>query len=257
MRRADARVSPQHQTQFREEGYFILEKAINEPTLDLLRNACSQMIRRIETQMDEAGTDTIGINHRHKRYFSHSGWYRDIPALKRFIFGEVMADICRQTIGPNAYLFNEIFVVKAAEVGMHFGWHQDSGYIPYRHTPYLTCWCALDDMSEANGTVYILPYSKAGTRDYVRHVRQEATNDLVGYHGDDPGIPVIVPAGGIAVFSSTCFHRSGSNTTNKPRRAYVLQYEPEIIPDETGGGHRDLADPFLLHGEKVMTCSTE
>lgn len=25
------------------------------------------------------------------------------------------------------------------------------------HKPYLTCWCTLDDVSEENGTVYVLP----------------------------------------------------------------------------------------------------
>jgi hypothetical protein len=35
------------------------------------------------------------------------------------------------------------------------------------------------------------------------HVRDKQSNDLVGYFGDDPGDPVIVPAGSIACFSST------------------------------------------------------
>jgi hypothetical protein len=48
----------------------------------------------------------------------------------------------------------------------------------------------------------------AGTRNVVEHVRDEETNNLVGYFGDDPGDPVIVPAGSIACFSTTVFHRS-------------------------------------------------
>ena len=80
---------------------------------------------------------------------------------------------------------------------------------------YLTCWIALDDVSEANGTVYLLPYERAGTRDVVVHVRDEETNDMIGYFGDDAGDPVVVPAGSIACFSSTVFHRSGPNTTEQ------------------------------------------
>jgi ectoine hydroxylase-related dioxygenase (phytanoyl-CoA dioxygenase family) len=64
-------------------------------------------------------------------------------------------------------------------------------------------------MTEANGTMYLLPYSRAGTRGVVKHVRDKESNDLVGYFGDDPGYPVIVPAGSIACFSTTLFHRSG------------------------------------------------
>jgi ectoine hydroxylase-related dioxygenase (phytanoyl-CoA dioxygenase family) len=124
------------------------------------------------------------------------------------------------------YLFNEQYVVKAAEQGMRFSWHQDSGFVDYPHRPYLTCWIALDDMTEANGTVYLLPYARAPTREVVEHVRDDASNDLVGYSGDDAGDPVIVAAGSIACFSSTLLHRSGPNTTDRMRRVYVAQYRP-------------------------------
>ena len=105
--------------------------------------------------------------------------------MRRFLFSELMAQVARAALGDTVYLFNEQYVVKAAERGMKFGWHQDSGFIPYRHSPYLTCWIALDDVSEANGTVYLLPYARAGTREVVQHVRDEETNDMIGYFGDD------------------------------------------------------------------------
>ena len=109
--------------------------------------------------------------------------------MRRFLLSDLMVQIARAALGDTVYLFNEQYVVKAAERGMHFGWHQDSGFIPYPHPPYLTCWITLDDVSEANGTVYLLPYSRAGTRDVVPHVRDEETNDMIGYFGDDPGDP--------------------------------------------------------------------
>ena len=50
-----------------------------------------------------------------------------------------MAEVCKATIGDNAVLFNEQWVVKGAEQGMNFAWHQDSGYVlaedPGRITP--------------------------------------------------------------------------------------------------------------------------
>jgi ectoine hydroxylase-related dioxygenase (phytanoyl-CoA dioxygenase family) len=163
-----------------------------------------------------------------------------------------MAEICRATLGPDVYLFNEQYVIKAAEKGMKFAWHQDSGYVGYPHREYLSCWCALDDMSEANGTVYMLSYDRAGGRDTVAHKREAGSNDLVGYHGDDPGVPVICPAGSIAVFSSNCFHRSGTNTTSAMRRVYLAQYsaEPIIRPD---GRVHSFAEPLLKDGHIVSS----
>jgi hypothetical protein len=69
-------------------------------------------------------------------------------------------------------------------------------------------------MTEANGTVYLLPYSRAGTRDVVKHAREEESNDLVGYWAR-PGRPGDRAGRRIACFSSTLFHRSGPNTTDR------------------------------------------
>ena len=29
------------------------------------------------------------------------------------------------------------------------------------HTPWITCWIALDDVSESNGTIYVLPHTRS------------------------------------------------------------------------------------------------
>jgi ectoine hydroxylase-related dioxygenase (phytanoyl-CoA dioxygenase family) len=159
-----------------------------------------------------------------------------------------MSEICRATLGANAFLFYEQFVLKAAEKGVHFSWHQDSGYVRAAHKPYVSCWCALDDMSEENGTVYMLPYARAGSRTRVEHVR--IGTDMVGYHGSDPGDPVIVPAGSIAVLSSVCFHRSGANKSARMRRVYLAQYSPEPILN-LKGEIASFAEPLLRDGVKV------
>jgi ectoine hydroxylase-related dioxygenase (phytanoyl-CoA dioxygenase family) len=244
-----ALITDQQKQQYAEEGYFLLENVIPPAHLTMLREECQRYIEQMNAEMDRLGVDVLGINHRDKRYFI-SKRYKESGRLSDFLFSDLMAEICRATLGDNAYLFLEQYVVKMAEVGMKFGWHQDSGYIPFDHKPYVTCWCTLDDVTEANGTVYILPYSRAGTRSKVEHVVEEGTNDKVGYFGDDPGIPVILPAGSLAVFSSFTFHRSGANTTNNMRRIFLAQYSatPILNPD---GQPRNWVEPFLQAGQNV------
>ena len=157
----------------------------------------------------------------------------------------------RATIGPTAYLFWEQFVVKGTSpAGAAFDWHQDSGYVDRPHAPYVNFWIPLDDVNEENGTIYILPYSRAGTKEKVVHKPIPGSNDRVGYFGNDPGIPIICSAGSIVVFSSTTFHRSGANQTHNLRRAYAMQYSPEPIY-EADGSLKGLAEPFLVNGRRV------
>ena len=104
-------------------------------------------------------------------------------------------------------------------------------------------------MSVENGTVFILPYDRAGGKAVTQHKREDGTNDLVGYFGDDPGIPVICPAGSIAVFSSVCLHRSNPNTTNRMRRVHLAQYSAEPIMNRENTKLWAMAEPFLHDGE--------
>ncbi len=245
-------VTDAHKAQFERDGYFVLEGVIPSAHLELLRAACQKGIDAIEARMDEQKTDVMGLNVRNSRYFV-SGVNKLYPEVREFVFSPLMAEVCEATIGPDAFLFYEQYVVKAAEKGMKFSWHQDSGYVGYEHRPYLTCWCTLDDVNEENGTVSILPYDRAGTRTMVPHSKDPLTNDLVGYFGDDPGIPVIAPAGSIAVFASTVFHSSGFNSTDKMRRIFLAQYSADVIHNADGTGVKNYAEPFLENGTVVAT----
>lgn len=250
MTNGQVQISEFQKEQYRTEGYFFLESVISDDHLRLLRDECKYFIDLLEGEMGREGAEKLNLSHRNKRYFV-SRRYKESRRLHEFLFSDLMAAITRAILGDEVYLFYEQFVVKGAEVGMPFAWHQDSGYLGYDHEPYLSCWCALDDMSEENGTVYILPYSRAGTRRRQPHAPEEASGDLVGYDGDDPGVAAVMPAGSIAVFSSVNFHRSGTNTSERMRRVYLAQYSSYPIMTEDGRELRGFADPFLKNGEKV------
>ena len=165
-----------------------------------------------------------------------------------------MATICRATLGKDIFFHNDQYVVKSGKTGMSFSWHQNSAYVHARignHPEHITCWCTLDDVDEENGTAYILPLSRYGKRELAPHRKDETTNDRVGFFGDDPGDPVIAPAGSIVVFSSLVFHRSGPNLAGSMRRVYLAQYSPAPIVNRSGEFPQYFALPFLQHGRRV------
>ncbi len=250
MSTAASLITDEHRKLYQEEGYFIVENAIPEEHLQILRDSCDHLIDLQHQEMDRLGTDHIHISLRGKRYHI-AKQYDKPPRLSEYVFSDLMAEVCKATIGENAFLFYDQCVVKAAEQGIKFSWHQDSGYLGFPHTPYVTVWAAVDDMSEENGTAYVLPYSKVGIRTLVEHIREPETGDKTGYFGSEPGIPAIVPAGSLVVFSSLTFHRSGSNSTDKMRRAYVTQYSPEQIFDPQTNELMHLGVPFLDQGKHV------
>ncbi|HKB85839.1 MAG TPA: phytanoyl-CoA dioxygenase family protein [Ignavibacteriaceae bacterium] len=244
------RITEEQKKKYREDGFFILENVIPEQQLVTVRKKCVELIEQQNSEMDSLGTDILNLSRKNSRYFVFLA-FKDHPELGKFIFSDLMAEICRATIGDQAFLFWEQFVVKGTDQkGAEFTWHQDSGYVDYQHKYYVNAWIPLDDVNEENGTVYLLPYSLAGTKDKIEHKPVPGSNDREGYFGPEKGVPANCPAGSIVVFSSTTFHRSGANKTNKMRRAYAIQFSPEPIY-EADGSLKGLAEPFLKNGERI------
>lgn len=245
-------ITAEQRRQYCDDGYFILESVIPPEHLAILRDSCDRLIDIMHQEMDRQGTDHIHISHRGKRYHI-AKQYEQAPRLSEYIFSELMADVCRATIGETAFLFYDQYVVKAAEQGIKFSWHQDSGYLGFSHQPYVTVWAAVDDMTLENGTAYVMPYSTIGIKTLVEHIRDPETGDKTGYFGAEPGVAAVVPAGSLVVFSSLCFHRSGANTTDHMRRAYVTQYSPAQIKRPESDELMHLGVPFLANGDRVRT----
>jgi ectoine hydroxylase-related dioxygenase (phytanoyl-CoA dioxygenase family) len=235
-------LTSEQQLDFERTGYLLLKDVFSPDMVEALRSECDRFMQEKDAELDMLGTDHHDLTFRGQRYF-FSQKLKQSPIIEGICFSETMRAIARALLGPETFLFLDQFVVKGPESEIPFSWHQDSGYIPYQHKPYLTCWMPLDDVDEANGTVYLLSYDEAGGRVRVEHRQDEALNDQVGYHGPLPGTPAILKAGDLALFSSTTFHRSDANQTPKLRRVFLMQYTAEPIhnPD---GRPRHWAEPL-------------
>jgi hypothetical protein len=120
-----------------------------------------------------------------------------------------------------ARLYWEQAVAKPPQARTELPWHQDNGYTPLVPEEYVTCWLALDDADVENGCLWVLPGShRHGTRQH----HNTGGPFRQGYDGDDVGVPVPVRKGSVLVFSSLLMHRSGPNVTDRPRRAWIIQF---------------------------------
>ncbi|HXL57697.1 MAG TPA: phytanoyl-CoA dioxygenase family protein, partial [Chitinophagaceae bacterium] len=116
---------------------------------------------------------------------------------------------------------------KPPKKGGVVAWHQDYSYwTRTKPLAHLTCWCGLDDSMKANGCLLYVPKShKWGLLD-----KPELAGDLMGildYLTDEQKeqfkpIPVETKAGEAIFHHSLTLHGSGENTSNRPRRAFVI-----------------------------------
>jgi phytanoyl-CoA hydroxylase len=154
------------------------------------------------------------------------------PEARRFATHPVLADLCHDLIGDDVRLYWDQAVYKKPDPGREFPWHQDNGYAFLEPQQYLTCWVPLTDATLDNGCPWVVPgVHRLGT------LRHEPSAVGLRCLTDAPdAVPVEANVGDVVVFSSLTPHRTGPNTTDRTRKAYIVQYAAdgaEVI-DESG-----------------------
>ena len=225
---------------FRKQGYLVFEDALSATELADLRAACQTLVDEPLDDGGHSGRHKIGLGSA-RRFLAHR--HEEFPKVESFLLSEKIGAITETCLGTSGLLFNEQFVVKGAGKGASFAWHQDGAYVGFDHAAYLTVWIALDDATEENGCVYLLPRDLDEKPGLDRHEWQEESNELNGYFGDETGTAMTCKAGTVVAFSSLTLHSSGSNITENPRRAYVCQYSPEAIRNPETGELKRFAKP--------------
>jgi phytanoyl-CoA hydroxylase len=216
-------VSGEQAAAFDRDGYTVVddlltaeqvERALGE--IDVAEARVERFLQRQEDErfgIAESGALTVTIH-----LAARSPWLAGLVASEPF------TGLCHDLLGPDVRLYWDQAVYKKPEKPRRVPWHQDNGYAYVEPQQYLTVWVALTDATEANGCPEIAPgLHRSGT---LRH----RYVDPLGWECIPEGTPSIaapVRAGGAVVFSSLTPHRTGPNTTDAVRKAYIVQYAPD------------------------------
>ena len=123
-------------------------------------------------------------------------------------------------------------------------WHQDEVYIPTRDRSLVGAWIAVDDATEQNGCLRVIPGSHRTGYLYPQrdHGNPEEFDFSEESYGFEPNgeIPVPVEAGTLVFFNGYLLHRSFKNRGDGYRRSLVNHYcnAWSLLPWKTEPGER-------------------
>ena len=216
---------------FEENGYIVIENALNHNEIDALRRETVRICRgalgdvnglplsSVNESDDDVIRKTLCIHFPHKI----SNQMLDFMSHKTII------DVLTNVIGPNVKCMQSMLFIKSAgKPGQ--AWHQDEDFIPTRDRSLTGAWLALDDATVENGCLWVIPGShKPGILWELEEQENsdfDCTNESVGFpYTDDDAIPVEVKAGSIVFFNGYLLHRSLPNVAKSDyRRALVNHY---------------------------------
>ena len=134
-----------------------------------------------------------------------------------------------------------MFFNKPAEQGVTINWHQDgAGGWNLSIPPKITVWTALDTTSIANGCLQIIPGSH---RSMIPEKGDQLSEQERALHApDEKRVYLEMEKGEVVLLHNWTLHRSETNKTAKPRRAFSVCYiDAATRQKETG---RDFPQVF-------------
>jgi len=232
------------------QGYCVLERVFSHVDMDSLARSIERYQEEHQRQIALQG-GTAGISRADEITFTSHLAEKD-PDIMRFCRRPELIDITTSLLGPDVDLYWNQSVYKMPEGIREFPWHQDDGYTPVFPTPYLTLWLAINDATLQNGCISVLPGShKEGLLPHVSTPLGLTCHDN-DHH--DQGEKVPVSAGSLAAFWSLTAHKSGPNSSDSVRKAYIIQYSKSGLVSLRTGEVIEAVTPIARDGIAVAAA---
>ncbi|CAD7701478.1 unnamed protein product [Ostreobium quekettii] len=157
--------------------------------------------------------------------------------VAELLLGGKMRELVKHCLGTGGFVFNDQYIVKPPSSQLTaFKWHRDSDQLcasEVDYQPYISVWCALDNMTEGNGALTLLPGSAVSWQSDAASARPEMDARLCSNMPDstalDRQVVANISAGSLVVLSDTVLHRSGPNLSSFSRRAWMPQFSSKPI----------------------------
>lgn len=206
---------------YHEQGYIRFEDFLPEEALQKIEVEIDRVSRLDPSSFQEAhlffaeGTDTIQqIEHLH----AYSKFFRDLMERDRRVLDPVEA-----IFEAKAVCDNVSYMAKPPRIGAVVPYHQDNAYHFFVPDHALSVWIALDDSTEENGCLRVVPGShKQGI---VEHGPTGVLGISYGVKQPiDPAqeTPILLKRGDASLHHCGVFHTSHPNRSDRSRRSLIL-----------------------------------
>lgn len=246
--------------QYHEDGYLVLEGAIEEAEIEKLKTAALKIVDDFDIDNHRAVFSTSDRDSGRDDYFfdsaenvhcfleegalDHDGVLLKPARLAINKIGHAMHDLnpvfsafCQQPlfgqvlrdIGYKApTLWQTMYIFKQPHIGGEVRWHQDGSYLISDPSTVTGIWIAIEDANRDNGCLWVQP---GGHRSPLREIyqvdwtrREGVLTDLdrSPWPGSDEAVAVEVPLGSMVIFHDHMPHYSSQNRSDFSRHAFTL-----------------------------------
>lgn len=247
-------LSPAQQDQFWRDGVLTVSNAVSSTQLAALREQFAHWVAESRGHSSAYGETLDG----RPRFDVESGHNTENPALRRVsapadvsdIFHEVivnsrMTDMVADLIGPNVKHHHNKINSKLPGTATAVKWHQDFPFTPHSNTDLITALLMLDEVTEENGPLEVVPSSHQGPLYSLWHGDKftGAVSDMQAAELAQNAIRCLGSAGSVCLMHTCVAHGSAPNLSASPRTLFItvyaaadaLPYSPNPVPNRHEG----------------------
>jgi ectoine hydroxylase-related dioxygenase (phytanoyl-CoA dioxygenase family) len=252
--------------QFWRDGYVVAADAVTPAQLAALRRELAVWVEESRAHAAPFGPPTIDGRPRFDMGEEHRP---ESPALRRVnnpsdiseAYGDVMrdsamVDMVANLIGPNVKFHHCKINLKLPGSNTEVGYHQDFPYTPHTNDDLVTGLLMLDDMTEANGCLTVIPGSHRGPLHSLfegdRFIGSIAR--VVCERLQPQELAVTGPAGSVCLMHTRLVHGSAANRSNRARGLYICVYSAADAFPIAANPLPNPSEGLIVRGEKVRTA---
>ena len=229
---------------YHRDGYVAVPALLDAAQVAALRQVTAGFVERARAitrsdavfDLDPRHTPASPVVRRIKNPADNDPLYRWVA------FDSAIPDIVAQLIGPSIRFHHSKLNMKGSRVGAPVEVHQDAAFYPHSNDDVLAVGLLLDDATEENGAMAVLPGSHRGPI----HTHYDAQGRFVGgMRAEDiarldrrGAVLLALPAGSIHIHHYRLVHWSAPNTSTAERRLLINSYTAadavSFMPDTTG-----------------------
>jgi ectoine hydroxylase-related dioxygenase (phytanoyl-CoA dioxygenase family) len=212
--------------QYHNEGFVVIESLFDADALARVDATIRQMTEQALAGGDyskllELEPEPVDGRRVPRRIFNP---YDQHETFRVLAHDPRLLDRIESLLGGHFNLQHSKLNMKPAKVGSPVEWHQDMAYFPHTNDDLVTTLVYLDDATEENGCLQVLPRHHTH---YFNHAGADGrfagmiTEDL-GEFGKPRSLPA--PAGSAIFMHCIAPHSSLPNRSSRPRRTLIYEY---------------------------------
>ncbi|MBK15918.1 MAG: phytanoyl-CoA dioxygenase [Chloroflexi bacterium] len=211
---------------YNSNGYLTIENVYSASQIKLLSDVTDEFVEKSrlvteENDMFSLESDHSKDNPRLTRIKTPQNFH---SIYKKAVKDEKMLDIIEHFIGKNIRFQGAKLNMKMPQGGRQVEWHTDWGHHPHTNDDMLAVGIALDDITEENGCLMVIPGSHKW--DAISHHEDGFFVGAVDINSFDvkKAINITSNAGSISIHHVRTLHGSAPNMSDKPRRLLLLEF---------------------------------